>query len=233
MKLSKKTIEVLKNFSGINQSIVVKAGNKLKTMNTLKNILAHATVEEDFPKEFAIYDLNEFLGLLSIMSDPELTFNDTNVTVSDSDNESRPDKFRYADTDYIVKPEKDIEMPESEINFKLKEEMFLKIEKKATVLQLHDIYFYGCEKTNNIYLCATNKKNDASQDVSVKVGEGVTNGFNIVIKKENLKILPGDYDVSIGFNVEKGVMKGISHFKNVNLDLEYWIALEPTSEYGE
>jgi len=233
MKLSKETIEVLKNFSGINQSIVVKEGNKLKTINTLKNILAYATVEEDFPKEFAIYDLNEFLGHLSIMNDPELNFSEKFYTVTDSDNESRPDKFLYGDIDYIVKPEKDIVMPESEINFKLKEEMLLKIEKKATVLQLHDIYFYGCEKTNNIYLCAINKKNDASQDVSVKVGEGVTNGFNIVIKKENLKILPGDYDVSIGFNEEKGVMKGISHFKNVNLDLEYWIALEPTSEYGE
>ena len=223
MKLSKETIEVLKNFSGINQSIVVKEGSKLKTVNSLKNILAHATVEEDFPKEFAIYDLTEFLGLLSSMSEPELTFNKSDVTVSSG---TRKVKYRYADTDYIVKPEKDIDMPESEIKFKLREEVYINLDKAATQLQLNDVYIKGCEKSNMIYLCATNKKNDSSNDYSEEVGEGVTNKFNIVMKKENLKIIPGDYDVSIS-------SKGISHFKNVNLDLEYWIALEPTSEYGE
>ena len=223
MKLSKETIEVLKNFSGINQSIVVKEGSKLKTVNSLKNILAHATVEEDFPKEFAIYDLTEFLGLLSSMSEPELTFNKSDVTVS---SDTRKVKYRYADTDYIVKPEKDIDMPESEIKFKLSEEVYVSLEKVATILQLHDICLKGCKKSGKILLCATNKKNDSSNDYSEEVGEGVTNKFNIVMKKENLKIIPGDYDVSIS-------SKGISHFKNVNLDLEYWIALEPTSEYGE
>ena len=223
MKLSKETIEVLKNFSGINQSIVVKEGSKLKTVNSLKNILAHATVEEDFPKEFAIYDLTEFLGLLSSMSEPELTFNENNVTVS---SDTRKVKYRYADTDYIVKPEKDIDMPESEIKFKLSEEVYVSLEKVATILQLHDICLKGCKKSGKILLCATNKKNDSSNDYSEEVGEGVTKNFNIVMKKENLKIIPGDYDVSIS-------SKGISHFKNVNLDLEYWIALEPTSEYGE
>ena len=221
MKLSKETIEVLKNFSGINQSIVVKEGNKLKTVNSLKNILAHATVEEDFPKEFAIYDLTEFLGLLSSMSEPELTFNKSDVTVSSG---TRKVKYRYADTDYIVKPEKDIDMPESEIKFKLSEEVYVSLEKVATILQLHDICLKGCKKSGKILLCATNKKNDSSNDYSEEVGEGVTKNFNIVMKKENLKIIPGDYDVSIS-------SKGISHFKNVNLDLEYWIALEPTSEY--
>ena len=223
MKLSKETIEVLKNFSGINQSIVVKEGSKLKTVNSLKNILAHATVEEDFPKEFAIYDLTEFLGLLSSMSEPELTFNKNDVTVSSG---TRKVKYRYADTDYIVKPEKDIDMPESDINFKLSEEVYVNLDKVATILQLHDICLKGCEKSGKILLCATNKKNDSSNDYSEEVGEGVTKNFNIVMKKENLKIIPGDYDVSIS-------SKGISHFKNVNLDLEYWIALEPTSEYGE
>ena len=223
MKLSKETIEVLKNFSGINQSIVVKEGSKLKTVNSLKNILAHATVEEDFSKEFAIYDLTEFLGLLSSISEPELTFNKSDVTVS---SDTRKVKYRYADTDYIVKPEKDIDMPESEIKFRLNEDVYISLEKVATILQLHDICLKGCAKSGKILLCATNKKNDSSNDYSEEVGEGVTKNFNIVMKKENLKIIPGDYDVSIS-------SKGISHFKNVNLDLEYWIALEPTSEYGE
>ena len=221
MKLSKETIEVLKNFSGINQSIVVKEGSKLKTVNSLKNILAHATVEEDFPKEFAIYDLTRFLGLISSMEEPELEFNKSDVTVS---SDTRKVKYRYADTDYIVKPEKDIDMPKSEIKFKLSEEVYVSLEKVATILQLHDICLKGCKKSGKILLCATNKKNDSSNDYSEEVGEGVTKNFNIVMKKENLKIIPGDYDVSIS-------SKGISHFKNVNLDLEYWIALEPTSEY--
>ena len=223
MKLSKETIEVLKNFSGINQSIVVKEGNKLKTVNTLKNILAHATVEEDFPKEFAIYDLTRFLGLISSMEEPELEFKEKYMTVGTG---TRKVRYKYADTDYIIKPEKDIDMPESEIKFKLSEEVYVSLEKVATILQLHDICLKGCKKSGKILLCATNKKNDSSNDYSEEVGEGVTKNFNIVMKKENLKIIPGDYDVSIS-------SKGISHFKNVNLDLEYWIALEPTSEYGE
>jgi len=230
MKLSKETIEVLKNFSGINQSIVVKEGSKLKTMNTLRNILAHATVEEDFPKEFAIYDLTRFLGLISSMEEPELEFQEKYVIVGTG---KRKVRYKYADTDYIIKPEKDIVMPESEIKFKLSEEVYVSLEKVATILQLHDICIKGCAKSGKILLCAINKKDDSSDDYSEEVGEGVTKNFNIVMKKENLKILPDDYDVSIGFNEENGVMKGISHFKNVNLDLEYWIALEPTSEYGE
>ena len=223
MKLSKETIEVLKNFAGINQSIVVNKGSKLKTVNSLKNILAHAQVEEDFPKEFAIYDLTEFLGLISTMEDPDLTFNDSDVTVSSG---SRKVKYRYADTDYIVKPEKDIEMPESEIKFRLNEDVYVNLDKTATILQLNDVYLKGCSKSNKMFLCATNKKNDSSNDYSEEVGEGVPNKFNVVMKKENLKIVPGDYDVAIS-------SKGISHFKNANSDLEYWIALEPTSEYGE
>ncbi len=223
MKLSKATIEILKNFATINQSIVINEGNKIKTVNSLKNILAHADVEETFPQEFAIYDLNEFLGLLSVMSDPELTFNENDVNVSSG---TQKVKYRYADTDYIVKPEKDIEMPECDIKFNLKEDVYINLDKTATQLQLNDVYLKGCEKTNKMYLCATNKKNDSSNDYSEEVGEGVAKKFNVVMKKENLKIIPGDYNVSIS-------SKGISYFKSVNTDLEYWIALEPTSEYGE
>ena len=106
------------------------------------------------------------------------------------------------------------------------EDVYINLDKISTILQLNDVYLKGCKKTNKMFLCATNKKDDSSDDYSEEVGEGVINDFNVVIKKENLKIIPGDYDVSIS-------SKGISHFKNANLDLEYWIALEPTSEYGE
>ena len=135
-------------------------------------------------------------------------------------------KYFYADPTFIVKPEKDIEMPECDIKFNLKEDVYINLDKTATQLQLNDVYLKGCEKSNKMYLCATNKKNDSSNDYSEEVGEGVAKKFNVVMKKENLKIIPGDYNVSIS-------SKGISYFKSVNTDLEYWIALEPTSEYGE
>ena len=221
MKLSTATLEVLKNFSNINQSIAVTIGSKLKTVNSLKNILAHAKVEEDFPKGFAIYDLTKFLGLLSTMDDPDLSFNDNDVIISSGTTQC---DYRYADIDYIVKPEKDIDMPECEIQFTLKKDVFTSMENSATVLQLNDIYFKGCEKSGKIIMGATNKKNDSEHGLSMEVGEGVTNKFNVVLKKENLKIIPGDYNVAIS-------SKGISHFKHTELELEYWIALEPTSDY--
>lgn len=226
MKLSNETIDVLKNFSSINQSIAITPGTKLKTVNSLKNILAHANVKEDFPDSFAIYDLIKFLGVLSNMTEPELEFASDNKSVTISDGGDGKIKYRCADLDYIVKPEKDIDMPECEINFTLKESVFDWINQQATVLQLNDFYFKGCEKSGKVIMGATNKKNDSEHELSKVVGEGAKKTFNILMRKENLKLVPGDYNISIS-------SKGISHFKNVKTDLEYWIALEPASEYGE
>tara|TARA_Y100000758_G_scaffold241384_1_gene177406 strand:- start:245 stop:916 length:672 start_codon:yes stop_codon:yes gene_type:complete len=223
MKLSKETIEILKNFSDINQSLVFNAGKKIKTMNSLKNILAHANVKEDFPRQFAIYNLTEFLGYLSTMSEPELVFEETYIKVTDK---IIQDKYKYANTDYIVSPEKDIKVTDYSIKVNIKEDVFRMIDKKTTILQLHDLYLKGDTTSNSISLCASNKKNDSSNEISIKVGEGVSKKFNVVLKKENLKIIPGNYDISVS-------PKGIAHFKNDKLDVEYWIALEPDSEYGE
>jgi hypothetical protein len=222
MKISNKTLDILKNFSEINQSILIKAGKKLKTVSTLKNILAHAEVEEDFPQDFAIYNLNEFIGLLSILNEPDLTFNDKYLTVSINDDKV---KYFYADPTFIVKPEKELTMPECEINFDLTKDTYLYLNKMATILQLHDIQIKGCPKSNKVYLCLTNKKDNTSNDYSRVVGNSASKNFNIFFKRENLKIIPGDYIVSIS-------SKGISHFKNQKDDLEYWIALEPDSKYG-
>jgi len=223
MKLSKETIEILKNFSDINQSLLFNEGTKIKTMNSLKNILAHANVKEDFPRQFAIYNLTEFLGYLSTMTEPELVFEENHIKVTDK---IIQDKYKYANTDYIVSPEKDIKVTDYSIKVNIKEDVFRMIDKKTTILQLHDLYLKGCDKSNSIFLCASNKKNDSSNEISIKVGEGVSKKFNVVLKKENLKIISGNYDISIS-------PKGIAHFKNDKLDVEYWIALEPDSEYGE
>ena len=218
-------MDVLKNYSEINQSIVIKEGNEIKTISALKNILSRAVVKENFPKDFAIYDLPTFIGFHSTMSEPEFEFNDASMTMKDS---SGKGKYFYAEPSLVVTPpEKNIDMPESDINFELKNDVLEDIMKKANVLKLADIGLKSCPKSQGLYLYATNKNNDTSNDYSVQVGTGATKKFNIVFKKDNLKIIPGDYDVTIA--------NGISHFvnKDANVELEYWIALEANSDYGE
>ncbi len=224
MKISNNTLDILKNFSEINQSVLIKTGKKLKTVSTLKNILAHAEVEEDFPQDFAIYQLNEFIGVLSTMNDPDLTFHDKYVMLSQENGACT--KYFYAEPSVVVSPEKDIKMPSEEINFTLTENQYNDLLKMSSILQLNDILVKGCSKSNGIYIAVTNKKNDTSNDYSVKVGEGVDEPFKMYFKTENLKMVVGDYDVFIS-------SQGISYFKNKKDNLEYWIALEPDSKYGE
>jgi hypothetical protein len=225
MKISKSTMDVLKNYSEINQSIVIKEGNEIKTISALKNILSRAVVKENFPKDFAIYDLPTFIGFHSTMSEPDFEFNDESMTMKDT---SGKGKYFYAEPSLVVTPpEKNIDMPDSDIKFELKNDVLEDIMKKANVLKLADIGLKSCPKSQGLYLYATNKNNDTSNDYSVQVGTGATKKFNIVFKKDNLKIIPGDYDVTIA--------NGISHFvnKDANVELEYWIALEANSDYGE
>jgi len=224
VKISTKTLDVLKNFSEINQSILIKKGKKLKTVSALKNILAHAEVEEDFPQDFAIYQLNEFIGVLSTMSNPNLTFHDKYVMLSQENGACT--KYFYADPSVVVSPEKDITMPSEDINFTLLEKQYNDLLKMSSILQLNDILVKGCSKSNKIFLAVTNKKNDTSNDYSVQVGEGVSEPFKMYFKTENLKMVVGDYNTHIS-------SKGISHFENMNIKLDYWIALEPDSNYGE
>jgi len=224
MKLSKETIEVLKNFSEINQSILIKKGSTIKTVSIQQNILAHAKVEESFPQDFAIYQLNEFIGVLSTMSNPNLTFHDKYVMLSQENGACT--KYFYAEPSVVISPEKDIVMPSEEINFTLLEKQYNDLLKMSSILQLNDICLKGCSKSDKIFLAVTNKKNDTSNDYSVQVGEGVDEPFKMYFKTENLKMVVGDYNVHIS-------SKGISHFENMTIKLDYWIALEPDSSYGE
>ena len=224
MKISTKTLDVLKNFSEINQSILINKGKKLKTVSALKNILAHAEVEEDFPQDFAIYQLNEFIGVLSTMNNPDLTFHDKYVMLSQENGACT--KYFYAEPSVVVSPEKDINMPAEDINFTLLEKQYNDLLKMSSILQLNDILVKGCSKSNGQYLAVTNKKNDTSNDYSVKVGEDVTEPYKMYFKTENLKMVAGDYNVHIS-------SKGISHFENMVTKFDYWIALEPDSHYGE
>ena len=221
MKLSDKTISVLKNFSSINQSILFKEGNKLRTISVMKNILAEATVNEEFAKDFGIYDLNQFLNGLSLHSSPELDFaNDGYVVIREGKSRS---KYFFADPNVIVTPpEKAINLPTEDVCFVLTSQQLEKLKKAASIYQLPDISAVG--EAGVIKLVARDKKNDTSNDFSIIVGETETE-FVFNFKEENLKIVPGNYDVVVS-------EKLLSRFQNQNIDVTYYIALEPDSTFG-
>ena len=221
MKLSDKTISVLKNFSSINQSILFKEGNKLRTISVMKNILAEATVSEDFSKDFGIYDLNQFLNGLSLHSSPELDFaNDGYVVIREGRSRS---KYFFADPNVIVTPpEKDITLPSEDICFEVSTDQLEKLLKASAVYQLPDLSAVG--EAGVIKLVVRDKKNDTSNDYAVVVGE-TDKEFSFNFKVENIKVLPGTYEVVVS-------QKLLSRFTSKNHDLTYYIALEPDSTFG-
>jgi len=220
MKLSDKTLSVLKNFSSINQSILFKEGNKLRTISVMKNILAEATVAEDFPKDFGIYDLNQFLNGMSLHQTPDLDFaNDGYVTIREGKMRS---KYFFADPNVIVTPpDKEIKLPSEDICFELSTDQLDKLLKAAAVYQIPDISAVG--ESGVIKLVVRDKKNDTSNTFAVVVGE-TGNDFCFNFKVENIKVLPGTYEVVVS-------QKLLSRFSSKNHDLTYYIALEPDSTY--
>tara|TARA_Y100000768_G_scaffold294547_1_gene228381 strand:+ start:302 stop:967 length:666 start_codon:yes stop_codon:yes gene_type:complete len=220
MKISNDTRNVLKNFSTINSGIRVKSGNKLETISNMKNILAVATVNESFPQDFSIYNLPEFLGATSLLSDPEFDFGDTSLTVAD-DNSSLA--YFYASEGMVTAPDKMITMPDAEIVINLSSTLLSELQKAASVLGVNDMVLSSDGTV--IRLEVTDKKNPTSNTFSRIVGEGNGVSYTMNFKIENLKVLDGNYEVSVS-------SKGISHFNNTDIDLEYFIALEPDSKYN-
>ena len=221
MKLSDKTISVLKNFSSINQSILFKEGSKLRTISVMKNILAEATVTEEFMKDFGIYDLNQFLNGLSLHQSPELDFkNDGYVVIREGKSRS---KYFFADPNVIVTPpEKDITLPSEDVCFEVSTDQLEKLLKASAVYQLPDLSAVG--ESGVIKLVVRDKKNDTSNDYAVVVGE-TDKEFSFNFKVENIKVLPGTYEVVVS-------QKLLSRFTSKNHDLIYYIALEPDSTFG-
>ena len=221
MKLSDKTISVLKNFSSINQSILFKEGSKLRTISVMKNILAEATITEDLPKDFGIYDLNQFLNNLGLYQSPELDFaNDGYVVVREGKSRS---KYFFADPNVIITPpDKAINLPTEDVCFELNTQVLDKLLKAASVLQLPDISAVG--EAGVVKLVVRDKKNETSNAHEEVVGETDAK-FVFNFKVENIKILPGTYEVIVS-------QKLLSRFTSKNHDLTYWIALEPDSTFG-
>ena len=221
MKLSDKTLSLLKNFSTINQSILFKKGNKLRTVSVMKNILAEATISEEFPKDFGIYDLNQYLNGLSLHNDPELNFEADNYVVI-KEGRSRS-KYFFADPSVIITPPEDsITLPTEDVSFELSTDQLDKLLKAAAIYQLPDLSVEGGDGV--VKVLVRDKKNETSNDYSVVVGE-TESTFSFNFKVENIKILPGTYDVVC-------CQKNISRFTSKNYDLTYFIALEPDSTFG-
>ena len=221
MKLSDSTLSLLKNFSTINTSILFKQGNKLRTMSVMKNILAEATIAEEFPKDFGIYDLNQFLNGLGLHNNPELDFeNDNHVIIKEGRSRS---KYFFADPSVIITPpEKSIELPSEDVTFELSTDQLDKLLKAAAIYQLPDLCAVG--ENGVVKLVVRDKKNETSNTYAVNVGE--TDAiFSFNFKVENIKILPGTYDVVVS-------QKLLSRFTAKNYDLTYYIALEPDSTFG-
>ncbi|AXN58507.1 DNA polymerase processivity factor [Synechococcus virus S-PRM1] len=220
MKLSNNTTNILKNFSQINQSILIKQGNKLKTISVMKNILAEAEIEEDFEADFAIYDLNQFLSGLSLYDSPDLEFGDSYLTIRDG---RRRAKYFFADPSVIVSPpEKEISLPSKDVCFTVATQQLDKLLKAAAIYQVPDLSAIG--RNGKVELVVRDKKNDTSHEFSEEVGE-TSEEFCFNFKVENIKIIPGTYDVVIS-------SKLLSEFTNKNTDLKYYIALEPDSTYA-
>ena len=221
MKLSDNTLSLLKNFSTINQSILFKQGSKLRTISVMKNILAEATVDEELPKDFGIYDLNQFLNGLGLHQSPELDFdNDGHVVIREGKMRS---KYFFADPQVIITPpDKEITLPTEDVRFELSTQQLDKLLKAAGIYQLPDLAVIG--EAGVVKLLVRDKKNDTSNTFAVTVGE-TDKSFTFNFKIENIKILPGTYEVVVS-------QKLLSKFTNKDRDLRYYIALEPDSTFG-
>jgi hypothetical protein len=221
MNLSSDTVSVLKNFSDINENILIKPGNKIQTISTMKNVLAEAEITEKFESEFGIYKLPEFLRSIELFESPELEFNGSSyMTIADSKTKQSI-KYFFADKSVLVSPGKSINMPDKFVTFTFKKNDFAQLTKAATSLNLPDVTVKGDGKI--IKVIASDRKNKSSNQYSIDVGES-DKKFTAYFRMENFKQVVDDYDVAIS-------SKKLSHFINRNKPIQYWIALEPDSEF--
>ncbi len=226
MKLSNETVTVLKNFSTINQNLVIKAGNKLSTMSAMKNIVASADVQEDFPQDFAIYDLNEFLAALSLFEKIDLDFKNDFVVITEGGDSRRALQYWYSDPSVVTHPKTDITMPDPDVQFQFASSTLAEVTKAASIIGAPDMVLEGTSKGNAV-LKVTDKKNATANDfkVGLSVDENTKDvPYKFWFKVENLKLIPGSYEVNVS-------SKKISHFSNTKAPVRYFIALEPESSY--
>ena len=191
-------------------------------MSAMKNIVAKAEVEETFPQQIAIYDLNEFLGALSLFTSPVLDFSDNYVMISEENKPTTKMKYFYSDPSVVTSPNKMITMPSNEVKFTMSSEDLSRLKRAAGAIGAPDMVLEKDGSSSS--LTVKDKKNDTANNYSLDVSTTSEGEFNFYFKVENMKLLDGNYDVEIS-------SKNISHYTNKSTDIEYWIALEPESTY--
>ena len=218
--LSKKTLDVLKNFSTINSSIVFRKGSTVRTISNAENILAKFTGEEVFPSDFAIYDLSQFLSGISLFNDPQLEFTSNDFVSIRGGRTSA--KYYFSDPEITLKsaPEKNVKFPGSDLQFNLTGEELIQLQKASAVYSLPDLTFQSEEGIDTIKLILRDKENDTSNTYDLTVAGCATGTYSLDVKIENIRLLPGDYTVKVSKHL-------ISEWTNTNHDLTYYIALEP------
>lgn len=217
MKLSPRTVQILKNFSYINPSLKFDEGQVIKTISPNKTMMAKAKLEDVIPQTFSIYDLSRFLGVVSLFENPDFSFNEKSLSVH---HDGRSVDYTYANESTIITPpDREIVM-ESDVTIKIQKENFAEVIKALGVMSLPDFVIAG--ENGQVYLRATDTKNPSSDKYDVHISETETSDFIAIFKTENLKVIPADYVVTIS-------SKGLAHF--VTDDVEYWISLENNSSF--
>jgi hypothetical protein len=222
IKLTAQTLDILKNFSSINSNLVVKAGEPLSTISEAKNIMALAEVSETFPCDFGVYDLSEFISMFSLLQDPDLEFKDDSVVFTSGRSKA---SYRFADQSILTSPKNKINMPSTDLSVKISSETLTQIRKAAGVLGHSIVSIQG--DNGLVTLAVVDPKNSAANTFSVVLDDNnsQTGSFDLQFMIANLKVLPGDYEVSIS-------SKLISHWKHESLPVQYYIALEKTSTFN-
>jgi hypothetical protein len=226
MKISKETLDVLKNFSVVNPNLVIKEGNKLSTIAEAKNIMASANVPETFPKEVGIYDLNEFLSALSLINDPELEFGEDSVIIKSP---TASITYRYADTSILTAPQKEVTMPDADVNVDLSADDIAHIRRAGGALGHSVVSIVSKEGDDKVFLQVKDPNNSSANVFELEVGSAysTTVDFDLQFLISNLTLIPGDYKVSVS-------SKLISHWECINNNsVEYWIALEKSSTFND
>jgi len=214
MKLSDATMGLLKNFANINQNILIEEGQKIRTMSTMKNILASAGVTETFPRSVGIYDLNEFLGVLSMAKDADIQFEDSHMTVSSGKTKI---KYMYSDPSILTVPPQTFNAPDIDVEFNVDKEVLQNILKASAVMQLPDIVIADGG------VIVTDLKNTTSNDYSVELSTTISDTTHRChFKADNLKMLPGSYHVRVASSAN------VSQW--VGEVADYWIAMEATGD---
>jgi hypothetical protein len=222
MKISSNTIAVLKNFASVNASISVKPGSKLKTLSPQNNIMAEASVAEKFERPFAIYDLSQFLGAVSLFGEEaDFQFENTHLTLKAG---NRSLRYYYAEAGMVKAADKNIHLPSVDVEFDLSEKQLNEILKAASILGVAEIIVSADDANEPIKVSCLNSKNNTSNSYAVDVGANAERKFRAVLKVDNLKMISGDYHVEI-------CCKGLSHFVNSKLGVDYYVALEASSQF--